>query len=125
MKVHFQLIDYFKDKQILDKSIRDKLIKFRDCPYCSYEARANHDMIRHMEEEHRRSIFQCAVCYYRTIEIDNMVLHMKNYHPASDRNEIYLCGKTREFEQQDDEILDQDVEINVKKIQCGQGMQKR
>lgn len=124
MKIHLQLIDHFKEKEMLEKFNRDNLIKFRECPYCPYHAKANHDFIRHVEEEHHRSIFQCVLCYYRTIEPDNMVLHMKKYHRANGRNEIYLCGKTREFEQQDEEILQQDFETNVKKILCGQGMQK-
>lgn len=121
MKVHLQVIDYFKKENMLEKSTRTKLIKFRECAYCGYDAKANHDVIRHLEEEHHRSIFQCSLCYYRTIEMDNMALHMKNFHPANSQNEVYLCGDTREFNHQDEEILDQDFEINVTKIECGQG----
>lgn len=121
MKVHLQVIDYFTKENMLEKSTRSNLIKFRECAYCGYEAKANHDVIRHSEEEHHRSIFQCALCFYRTIEMDNMTMHMESFHSASVQNEVYLCGDTREFNQQDEEILDQDLETNVMKIQCGQG----
>lgn len=122
MTVHIQLIDFFKKQEVLDKSTRSRLIKFRECSYCGYEAKANHDVVRHLEEEHHRSIFQCSLCFYRTIEYDNMMLHMNTYHPANGgQQEVYLCGDTLEFNQQDDETLDQDVENNVEKMKCGQG----
>jgi hypothetical protein len=120
MSAHGQVIDYFQKKDNLQKNTRDSLIKYRECPYCPFTAKADHQVVRHMEEEHRRSIFQCAICYYRTIEMDNMVLHMQKFHP--NKKEILLCGETCEFLQQDEEIMLQDCE-NVKKIQCGQGKQ--
>lgn len=123
MKKHLQLIDYL-DKRAggLGKALREKYIKFRECPYCGYEAKADHDVIIHMEEEHRRSIFQCSLCFYRSIEMDNLVMHMQICHAASGRNEIYVCGDVREFEQQDEDILEQDIDANVTKIVCGQGI---
>lgn len=75
-----------------------------------------------MEEEHRRSIFQCAFCFYRTIEMDNMALHMQSCHPHSGSKQILLCGDVREFSQQDEEeLMEQDRETHVKKMECGQG----
>lgn len=121
MGIHLQLIAYFQSKGYLNTWTRSRLIKFRECGYCGYEAKADHEVIRHMEEEHRRSIFQCALCFYRTIEMDNMVVHMRKFHATSGRTEILLCGETREFEQQDDELLEQDCETHVDKIRCGQG----
>lgn len=122
MTVHIQLIDYFKNRNALDKNTRNQLIKFRECSYCGYEAKSNFDVLRHLEEEHHRSIFQCSLCFYRTIEDHNMLLHLKACHPAiNGQVEVYMCGFQREFNQQDDETLDQDVENNVKKMQCGQG----
>lgn len=120
MGVHGQLIDFFQKKGSLEKNMRDKLIMYRECPYCCFTAKADHQVLRHMEEDHRRSIFQCAMCYYRTIEMDNMVLHMQKYHPDATK-EVLLCGETREFLEQDEEILQQDCENYDKKIQCGQG----
>lgn len=119
MNSHHQLIGYFERQHLLDKSTRDRLIKFRQCSYCEFQAKADQQIIWHMEEEHRRSIFQCANCFYRTIEIDNMVLHMQIYHPGND--EILLCSESRGFDQQDQEILEQDCGAYVKKIRCDQG----
>lgn len=125
MKMHLQVLDYFQKHNALRKCHREKIIKFRECPYCGYEAKTNQDIIIHMEEEHRRAIFQCSLCFYRTIEIDNLILHMNSYHTASGRKDIYVCGDQRQFEQQDEDILEQDIESNVAKIVCGQGKKCR
>lgn len=123
MGVHCQVIDHCKEQDMLEKVLRDKLIKFRECPYCHFEAKADHQIVRHIEEEHRRSIFQCAFCYYRTIEMDNVIWHMEKHHADSPKK-ILLCGETREFLEQDEEILLQDCESYVQKIRCGQGERK-
>lgn len=119
MEMHDQVIDHFKYKNFLDNQIRDKLIKFRECAYCHYASKANYQLIEHMENVHRRCIFQCPQCFYRTIEVDNMLLHQKTYHPT-DENVILLCGEKRAFQKQDVEILEK-AEQHVKKIICGQG----
>lgn len=126
MTVHIQLIDYYKKQNMIEKQTRDKLIKFRECAYCSYKAKKNDHILHHLEAEHHRSIFQCSLCFYRTIEMANMTLHMNNYHPsANGQNEVYLCGDTLEFNQQDEEMLEHGIDYNVKKIQCGQGKNAR
>lgn len=117
MNAHLQLFGHF---QSIDKTIRDRLIKFRMCSYCEFQAKSDQQFIWHMEDEHRRSIFQCTNCFYRSIECDNIVSHMKIHHPEN--FEILLCGEQRCFEQHDKEILKQDRDDFVEKIRCGQGM---
>lgn len=73
-----------------------------------------------MEEDHRRCIFQCAFCFFRTIEMDNVIVHMEKYH-SDKKKVVLLCGESREFLEQDEEILQQDCENFVTKIRCGQG----
>lgn len=120
MAIHLQLIEYFKQKNCLFKGNRDRLIKFRECPYCGFEAKADHEMIRHMDEEHRRGIFQCPSCFYRTMEMDTVVRHIEHFHPNDRPKQIFLCGNTRDFSQQDEEIMYQDCDVYVQKIVCGQ-----
>lgn len=120
MAVHAQLIEYFRKQDRIEKDTRDRLIMYRKCPYCCFGAKADYQLLRHMEEDHRRSIFQCATCFYRAMEMDSMVLHMQRFH-ADVEKEILMCGETCEFLQQDDEVLQQHCELYVKKLQCGQG----
>lgn len=120
IKMHDQVIDYFEKENFFDNNqTRDKLNKFRECAYCNYKSKANHQLIEHMEKMHRRCIFQCSNCFYRTIEVDNILLHQKTYHPTGE-NAILLCGEKREFHQQDEDILGK-ADQNVMKIRCGQG----
>lgn len=121
MDSHLTFIDVLKCKYgNLAKAIRDEQIKFRDCPYCDLEADYNNELLTHIMEEHSQSIFQCSYCFYRTVEVDNMVLHHETHH-SDEKPEVLLCGEGREFGQQDYEILRDECEKNVDKILCGQG----
>lgn len=104
----------------LPKTTRDQQIKFRDCCYCDFEAHYNDELLEHIVDEHSRSIFQCSYCFYRCIEVDNIISHYKALHPAEKR-EILLCGDSKEFTQQDYEMMKDDCENHVEKFKCGQG----
>lgn len=131
--MHCQYIEYFKKKinekmQIgLNRTLRERLIKFRECPYCDFQAKADTQFVNHMNEEHRKSIFQCGHCFYRSIEMDNMVLHNQEHHlnvtdpSLPGRNEILVCCEKREFDQHNEEVLGELSDQYVQKIKCGQG----
>lgn len=120
MDSHLTLIDVMKCQNgQLDKRIRDEQIKFRDCSYCDLEANFNNELLAHLVEEHSPSIFQCAHCFYRSIEVDNIILHYESFH-AAEKPEILLCGDVLEFGQQDNELLRDECEKNIDKIKCGQ-----
>lgn len=124
MEMHEQVIDYYQQKKLLIGDTHQRLIKFRECAYCPFKAEANDQFIEHVERAHRSSILQCAHCYYRSIEVDNMLLHRNAYHPSS-YEAILLCGEKRGFQPHDEDIL-KNANRNVKKIRCGQnqGRQK-
>lgn len=120
MNHHLALIDVIHSADgTLDRTIREEQIKFRDCSYCDFTAHSNKELLDHVLAEHEQCIFQCAYCFYRSIEVDNIALHYDVHH-AKEERQIYLCGEVREFREQDREILQEDVE-KVPKIQCGQG----
>lgn len=117
MGEHTHLLDALSNKELIGKDYLVKLAKFRECPYCGD---ALHVEDRHMEVKHRRNTFQCAYCFYRTIETDNMVLHVETYHPNAGR-EILLYDIYREFHQEDEVILRNGCEQYITKIKCGLG----
>lgn len=94
----------------------------RDCCYCDSEARYNNELLSHIMQEHSYSLYQCSYCFYRSIEVDNMILHYQSLHPM-EKPEILICenGHDVEFGQQDHEILSYECEKNIDKIECGQG----
>lgn len=118
MKEHISLLDTLSKKQLINNDDHQFIVglnRFHECPYCDSESLTeDHAM------EHRRSNIQCAFCFYRTNEMDNMVLHMETYHSNADR-EILLYNVYRKFQQLDEEILRDGCEQYVTKIICGRG----
>lgn len=120
MKEHINLYDALTDHQLLDDYNRSDFLKFRECSYCGSEPSMNHQVCRHMEMEHRRNAFQCAHCFYRTIEMDNMVLHMEEYHSDLEC-EILVYDLQREFLQSDIDDLNSGCLQYINKIKCDLG----
>lgn len=124
MDRHLQLMDVITKKKLLTNEYRSQLIKFRECCYCGSEAQdkkhSAHQVCHHMEMQHSRNTLQCAFCFYRTVETDNMVSHMEVHHPKAN-HEILVYGIHREFQQKDEEILQDGCEQYIKKIICSQG----
>lgn len=113
---HIKLMDVFQQNNWLTTRIRENQIKFRECPYCPVEFGSNCEVTSHIEEEHRRSILQCAYCFYRTIEMDNIVLHYAQFH--DDKNaEILLTADWRAFEDRDNELLIEGIQY-FREIEC-------
>lgn len=124
MEMHLKFIEVFMKENVIHKNTRDEMKKFRECPYCGWHAPNNQHFIRHMQDYHHRSIFQCSYCFYRTSEMDNIVLHHETHHAERDRD-ILLCGNKREFEEKDEEEQRHICDLYVTKIKCGQGKTKR
>lgn len=119
MEMHEQVIKHFENYNLLGDGMRlEKLLTFRECPYCRHKSESNEQLLEHMENVHSASILQCAHCFYRSIEVDYMILHRNVHHPNS-TEAILLCGKKREFQSRDKDIL-RNAAQNVRKISCGQ-----
>lgn len=121
MEQHLKLMDVLKDNDRLSNKIRCEHIKFRECPYCIADLPSNFAVIDHIEEEHRRSIFQCKYCFYRTIEMDNMILHHQSFHDDKKPDVLVLdANRNREYEDKDKEILEQGCDQYVETFECGE-----
>lgn len=124
MEQHSSLIDLLGEELKRRPNYKNELLKFGECPYCGYEPNRRKDVkcrlldavCRHMAMEHIRNTIQCAHCYYRTNEMDNIIFHMERYHPSCDRK-ILLCGIHREFQDSDLEELKQ-CDQHIVRIKC-------
>lgn len=115
---HLKLIDTLQVKNMLTNEIRMEQNKYRECPYCIINRHKDHQITAHIETEHRRSIFQCVFCYYRTIEIENIVSHHNEFH-ANEPKEVLLCGEQREFEHDNGKEILWEGEQYMEKFKCG------
>lgn len=67
MSKHIDMFDILTKRnqnQILQKTIREKLIKFRECPYCHYQAKADHQFMSHMVDHCRNTYQVCRDSFY-------------------------------------------------------------
>lgn len=124
MEQHLNLIDVLAAEKKLKREYRAELVKFRECSYCGREPNEKcpriDEVCRHMEMEHRRNAFQCSHCFYRAMEMDNMVLHMEKYHGDSDREILLYDVQHRKFEDSDKDELNQ-CHQKITKITCNLG----
>lgn len=118
MVEHLKLIETLDKKGLLNKNCRNEQIKFRECPYCNSALKSNYQVTAHIEFEHQTSIFQCAFCYYRSIEMDSIILHYDCEHPGK-KQEVLLCGENREFEHDDGELILFEGQQYIKNFDCG------
>lgn len=124
MEQHSNLIDILGVEQKLKSEYKEQLLKFCECPYCGYEPKRKNNtqcrsldaVCRHMEMEHLRNTIQCAHCYYRTNEMDNIIFHMEKYHRDRKRD-ILLYSRRREFQDSDLEELKQ-CDQHITGIKC-------
>lgn len=118
MVEHLKLIDILQKNKMLTNEIRSEQNKFRECPYCIIDRHRDYHVTAHIETEHRRSIFQCSFCYYRSIEIENIFLHYNEFH-ANEPKEILLCGEQREFEHDNGNDILWEGEQYIEQFKCG------
>lgn len=119
MVKHIQLMDLFVKNDLMTNDVRNNQIKFRECPYCPTEFNTNAAVTMHISEEHNRCIFQCAYCFYRAIECDNIVLHYNRFH-AGEVKEVLLTGDSREFEHKDEEAITYYSDEYITPIECSE-----
>lgn len=116
---HIKFIDVLAKRYgLTNDDLRNHQIRFRECAYCPAKKESNDGITWHIAEEHDRSIFQCAYCFYRTIEIDCIALHCDVFH-AKDSQIILMTGFKREFEDKDSDSLNEGEQY-FKDIQCGE-----
>lgn len=100
-----------QEHELEDKNgAREKHNRCRACPYCVLYKRI--DTVQHIEDNHKQSCFQCAHCYYRTIEIVNIFTHNEKYHRSTsetDYRKFLFCGDGKR------DVTD---EIGCKVVEC-------
>ncbi|XP_065089427.1 uncharacterized protein LOC135710518 isoform X2 [Ochlerotatus camptorhynchus] len=53
-----------------------------ECAYCDIIAANNNVLLAHIDAEHATCGFQCNLCFYRSRDPTNVVVHQKTYHPT-------------------------------------------
>lgn len=62
-----------------------------ECCYCDEILGSCALLVKHIEIEHASSIFQCTLCFYRSVDPENVSSHIEKYHSAQLRM-VLICG---------------------------------
>lgn len=91
------------------------------CAYCDMTCEPNStDLINHINQEHGTSMFQCSCCYYRTIELDNIVTHMSEFHKENAKL-VLLCEAEKPNLLTEKLKMQQSRKSNMPEYPCGIG----
>lgn len=63
-----------------------------ECSYCEEVSDSCGALVKHIETEHITSIYQCSSCFYRSVDMQNVRSHIKDYHSNSSDQNIFVCG---------------------------------
>lgn len=64
-----------------------------ECAYCDNIADSCKLLVDHIRNIHSSSIYQCAYCFYRSVESANVYSHLNHYHTTAEKL-IFVCGCT-------------------------------
>lgn len=93
-------------------------ISWLECSYCDKMEDSCALLIKHIQNVHSTSIYQCAYCFYRTVDPSNIVTHQKMYHAKQELLILVAMGQTKHLYSQIDFMLKGKNEF-VHPIKCG------
>lgn len=106
--------------------VQIKDFSWTECAYCdrTFEKNSN-DLVRHINEEHGASLFQCSYCYYRTMELDNIASHLAEFHKTSDKI-VFLCENEKlDLDKEISKIMESRKSTILPEYPCGLGKNEK
>lgn len=91
-----------------------------ECAYCEVIADSCTLLVKHIQDEHATSIFQCPYCFYRSCAAYNVVIHTKQLHKAQ-RHFVLVCNGKTKMLASELSVIHQARDVNVRAISCGKG----
>lgn len=66
-----------------------------ECAYCTLLADTPESLVRHTNNVHKSSIFQCPFCFYRSCSAYNVIMHQAAIHAQHVTSVLVCLGKTK------------------------------
>lgn len=89
-----------------------------ECCYCEEIIDTCTLWVKHINEVHSKSIFQCPYCFYRSVDQNNVSSHLNQYHGNEEEKYIFVCGsETSCLSDEINQIL-YSMTANVREIPC-------
>lgn len=61
------------------------------CAYCLVDFPARDNLICHLMQEHKKSLFQCSLCFYRAFSKTQVCIHFRKFH-SCEKGHIISCS---------------------------------
>ncbi|XP_055632086.1 uncharacterized protein LOC129771950 isoform X2 [Toxorhynchites rutilus septentrionalis] len=91
-----------------------------ECAYCDLIAPNNIVLLTHIDSEHAACGFQCNLCFYRSRDPTNVVVHQKTYHPNSGvaKKILIMPENLKSFGDDEWRSMQESLRKNVLPLQC-------
>lgn len=94
--------------------------KWLECAYCNIVADSCALLVKHIQDEHQSSIFQCPYCFYRSCAAFNVVVHLKQFHPNEKVSVLVCIGKPRLYATEK-ALIEKSRRENIRPLRCTEG----
>ncbi len=94
--------------------------RWLECAYCDIVADSCTLLVKHIQDEHQSSIFQCPYCFYRSCAAYNIVVHLKQFHSSETKSVLVCNGKTRLY-QTEKAFIEKSRAENIRPLRCTEG----
>lgn len=91
-----------------------------ECSYCDIVADSCALLVKHIQDEHQSSIFQCPYCFYRSCAAFNVVVHLKQFHPSEKKSVLVCNGKPRLYATEK-ALIEKSRGENIRPLRCTEG----
>lgn len=91
-----------------------------ECAYCDLIAPNSGDLLIHIDAEHSNCGFQCNLCFYRSRDPTNVVVHQKDHHPAADipKKILIMPENLRSFGDEEWRAMQESLRQHVLPLHC-------
>lgn len=91
-----------------------------ECAYCDIIATNNNVLLAHIDAEHATCGFQCNLCFYRSRDPTNVVVHQKTYHPTGNviKKILIMPDHLKSFGDDEWKSMQESLRKNVLPLLC-------
>lgn len=91
-----------------------------ECSYCDIVADSSALLVKHVQDEHQSSIFQCPYCFYRSCAAFNVMVHLKQYH-GSEKKAVLVCNGKPRLYATEKALIEKSRGENIRPLRCTEG----
>ncbi|XP_058827439.1 uncharacterized protein LOC131687373 [Topomyia yanbarensis] len=91
-----------------------------ECAYCELIAPNCNMLLIHIDSDHSTCGFQCNLCFYRSRDPTNVVVHQKTYHPTPNESKkiLIMPDNLRSFGDDEWRAMQDSLRKNVLPLHC-------